>query len=82
MVRTGGLRYVCDLRAAMGSRIQHMYVNDRPVEAGKTYKVAGWAPVAEEARAAGGAPIWEIVELYLRSRKTVKPLRPNVPRLV
>jgi sulfur-oxidizing protein SoxB len=82
MVRTGGLRYVCDPRAPMGSRIQHMYVDDRPLEANRTYKVAGWAPVAEEARTAGGAPIWDIVELYLRSRKTVKPLRPNIPRLI
>jgi sulfur-oxidizing protein SoxB len=82
MVRTGGLRYVCAPRAAMGSRIQHMYVGDRPVEANRNYKVAGWAPVSEEARAAGGPPVWELVELYLRSRKSIKPLRPNVPRLV
>ena len=82
MVRTGGLRYACNPRAAIGSRISDMMLNDRPLEAGKTYKVAGWAPVSEDARAAGGPPIWEIVELYLRSRKTIKPSPLNLPRLI
>ena len=82
MVRTGGLRYACNPRAAIGSRISDMMLNGRPLEADKTYKVAGWAPVSEEARAAGGPPIWEIVELYLRSRKTIKPSPLNLPRLI
>jgi len=82
MVRVGGLRYACRPGATMGSRISEMWLNDRPIEADKTYKVAGWAPVAEEARTAGGAPIWDIVELYLRSRKTVKPAHLNLPRLL
>ena len=29
-----------------------------------------------------GPPIWEIVELYLRSRKTIKPSPLNLPRLI
>jgi sulfur-oxidizing protein SoxB len=66
----------------MGSRISEMYLDDRPIEAGKTYKVAGWAAVGEEARAAGGAPVWDIVELYLRSHKTIKPSHLNLPRLI
>jgi sulfur-oxidizing protein SoxB len=82
MVRTGGLRYACNIRAPMGSRISRMYVDDRPLEADKTYKVAGWAPVAEEARNSSNPPVWELVELYLRSRKTVKRLHPNVPALL
>ncbi len=82
MVRVGGMRYACRPAAAIGSRISDMWLNDRPIEADKTYKVAGWAPVAEEARATGGAPIWEIVELYLRSRKTIKPSQLNLPRLL
>jgi sulfur-oxidizing protein SoxB len=43
--------------------------------------VASWAPVSPEARAAGGEPIWEVVARYLRDRKTVAPLAPNVPAL-
>jgi S-sulfosulfanyl-L-cysteine sulfohydrolase len=82
MVRVGGMTYACKPREKIGARISGMMLNGFPVEANRTYKVAGWAPVAEEARAAGGAPIWEIVELYLRSRKSIKPLQLNLPRLL
>jgi sulfur-oxidizing protein SoxB len=82
MVRVGGMSYACNIRAKIGSRISALSLNGFPIEAGKTYQVAGWAPVSEEARAAGGTPIWEIVELYLRSRKTLKPPQLNLPRLV
>ena len=82
MVRVGGLRYTCRPGAKIGSRISDMSLGLRAIEADKTYKVAGWAPVAEEARAAGGAPIWEVVELYLRSRKTIKAPQLNLPRLL
>jgi sulfur-oxidizing protein SoxB len=37
----------------MGARITDMRLARKPVDAGKTYKVAGWAPVAEEASKAG-----------------------------
>jgi sulfur-oxidizing protein SoxB len=82
MVRVGGMRYACNPRAKIGSRISDLWLNDKPIEADKTYKVAGWAPVAEEARNGSGPPIWEIVELYLRSRKTLKPSHLNLPRLL
>ena len=52
MVRVGGMRYTIDPRAAMGKRITRMELGGKPLEAGKTYKVAGWAPVSEEAKAA------------------------------
>ncbi len=55
MVRVGGLQYTIDPTAGMGKRISDMRLAGKPLEAGKTYKVAGWAPVAEEARQAGGA---------------------------
>ena len=45
----------------------------------KKYKVAGWASVSEEARAAGGEPIWDVMARYLRARKTIPPLALNVP---
>ena len=51
----------------------------KPVEASKTYKVAGWAPVAE---GASGQPIWEVVTQYLKSRKTIAPPKLSLPRLV
>ena len=82
MVRVGGLQYTCDPAAAMGSRITAMALNGSPLSADKRYKVAGWAPVSEEARLAGGEPIWELMERYLRGQKTVRPPVLNVPKLV
>ncbi|HJW11373.1 MAG TPA: thiosulfohydrolase SoxB, partial [Albitalea sp.] len=62
MVRVGGLTYACAPAAAMGSRISDMRLNGRPIEAANTYKVAGWAPVAEQARGAGNKQVWDVVE--------------------
>ncbi|MBX3659304.1 MAG: thiosulfohydrolase SoxB [Ramlibacter sp.] len=80
MVRVGGLTYTCDPLATMGHRIQDMRLNGRLLEAGKTYKVAGWAPVAEASRNAG-PPIWEVMETWLRSHGTLKAPVLNTPRL-
>jgi sulfur-oxidizing protein SoxB len=59
-----------------------MRLHGSPLEAGKKYRVASWAPVSEEARSAGGEPIWEVVARYLRARKTIKPPTLNLPRLI
>jgi sulfur-oxidizing protein SoxB len=83
MVRVGGLTYTMTPGAKMGSRIGDMRLNDRPIEAGKTYKVAGWAPVAEEARSAGNKPVWDVVEAWLKQQGgRIKPRRINTPKLV
>jgi sulfur-oxidizing protein SoxB len=46
--------------------------------------VAGWAPVAEEARTAPGVkPVWDVVETWLKSQGgRVKARTINTPRLV
>ena len=82
MVRVGGLQYQCDPTAGAGKRISDMRLNGQLLEADKKYKVAGWAPVAEEAKNAGNKQIWEIVEPWLKDQKVIKPGRPNEPRLV
>jgi sulfur-oxidizing protein SoxB len=82
MVRVGGLQYTCEPRARMGARIGGMRLNDRPIEAGKRYKVAGWAPVTDDAITSGGEPIWELAARYLRAQKTIAPRTPNRPRLL
>ena len=69
MVRVGGLSYAIDPRAKMGGRITRMTLGGKPLDAAKKYKVAGWAPVSEEAKAAGGEPIWEVIARYLRAQK-------------
>ncbi|MBN1204767.1 MAG: thiosulfohydrolase SoxB [Myxococcaceae bacterium] len=82
MVRVGGLSYTCDPAAKAGERIQELRLGGKPLEAGKKYKVAGWAPVSEEAKDAGGEPIWELLARYLRAQKTLKPRQPNLPKLL
>jgi sulfur-oxidizing protein SoxB len=82
MVRVGGLTYACEPGAGMGRRIQDMRLDGRPIEPGKMYKVAGWAPVSEEAKAAGNKPVWEIVEQWLRAKGRVSPRKLNTPRLI
>jgi sulfur-oxidizing protein SoxB len=68
MVRVGGLEYSCNPVGTMGNRINDMRLKGKPIEAGKKYKVAGWAPVAEEARSAGNPMVWDVVETWLKSR--------------
>jgi sulfur-oxidizing protein SoxB len=87
MVRVGGLAYTCDPNARMGSRITDMRLKGQPLEAGKTYKVAGWAPVAEEATRAGHPMVWDVVETWLKDSGRnpggrVRPRSINTPRLV
>jgi sulfur-oxidizing protein SoxB len=81
MVRTGGLTYACEPGAKMGNRIQNMRLNGKLIEADKTYKVAGWAPVAQASKNAG-PPVWEVVESYLKSKKVIQPVKPNTPQLL
>ena len=82
MVRVGGLEYSCTPGAAAGERITSMRLKGRPIEADKTYKVGGWAPVAQAAKDAAGEPIWGVVEAWLRDHKVVGPRRLNQPNLV
>jgi sulfur-oxidizing protein SoxB len=87
MVRVGGLQYTMTPGEKMGSRISDMRLAGKPIEAGKNYKVAGWAPVAEEAARAGNKPVWDVVETWLKDKSRhpggrVKPRRINTPKLV
>jgi sulfur-oxidizing protein SoxB len=81
MVRVGGLRYAIDPRAGMGKRITGMTLGGKPLDAARKYKVAGWAPVSEEARAAGGEPVWDVIARYLRAQKTIAPRALNLPQV-
>ena len=81
MVRVGGLSYAIAPNAQMGSRITSMTLRGKPMDAAKKYKVAGWAPVSEEAKAAGGEPVWDVMTRYLKAQKTIKPLKLNLPKV-
>jgi S-sulfosulfanyl-L-cysteine sulfohydrolase len=82
MVRVGGLQYACAPNAKMGERIQNMRLNGKLIEADKIYKVAGWAPVSVEAKNAGGKPIWDVVETWLKAKKNIAPRKLNSPALI
>ena len=66
MVRVGGLSYTCAPAEPAGKRISELKLdNGRRLEAGRNYKVAGWASV----NAQNGAPVWDVVAKYLRAGK-------------
>jgi sulfur-oxidizing protein SoxB len=78
MVRVGGLQYTIDPAGKMGGRISDMRLKGKPIEPGKTYKLAGWAPVHEGQKT---EPIWDVVARYLRDQKVVKPVKLNTPTI-
>jgi S-sulfosulfanyl-L-cysteine sulfohydrolase len=84
-VRVGGPTYTMTPGAKIGARIDDMRLNGRPLDADKSYKVAGWAPVTEAVRdAPGNQPVWDVVETWLRHQEggRVKPRRINTPKLL
>ena len=82
MVRVGGMQYSCNPLAAMGQRIDDMRLNGKLIEADKKYKVAGWAPVAEEAKSAGHKLVWDVAEQWLQaSGGKVTQRHLNTPKL-
>ena len=79
MVRVGGLSYACEPRAKTGRRISDLRLQGKPLEADKTYRVAGWASVGEGVT---GEPVWDVVARHLRERRSIAPVKLNLPRLV
>jgi sulfur-oxidizing protein SoxB len=74
MVRVGGMDYTCAPNATQGRRISAMRLDDgASLEAGKTYRVAGWASVNPQQ----GKPVSDVVASYLRAKKTLSIKRIN-----
>lgn len=79
MVRVGGLNYRFDPLQTMGKRVSDMTLdNGDPVEAGKNYRVAGWATVGSQAP---GEPVWDTVATYLKDIKIANVEKINTPVL-
>jgi sulfur-oxidizing protein SoxB len=75
MVRVGGLAYTCSPNETVGKRISELKLdNGHALEAGKRYKVAGWASVNEQS----GAPVWDVVAKHLKSGKPPNRSAPGV----
>ena len=81
MVRVGGMSYSCRPTNGMGQRIDDLRLKGKPIEADRKYKVAGWAPVSEEAKNTGGKPIWDLVEPWLKAKGRVSTPVLNLPKL-
>ena len=75
MVRVGGMGYAIDIGKPAGSRISEMthLTSGKPIEAGKTYSVAGWASINENTE---GPPIWDVVAAHVGKTGAVK-VEPN-----
>ena len=56
-----------------------MRLTGKPIEANKTYKVAGWASVSQYLE---GIPIWDTVSNYLREKKVVSIKELNHPKIL
>jgi S-sulfosulfanyl-L-cysteine sulfohydrolase len=80
MVRVGGMTYALDPSARIGSRVFDLRRQGKPLDPGRRYKVAGWAPVGDVPP--GAEPVWDLLTRYLRDRRTIPPLKPGLPRLV
>jgi sulfur-oxidizing protein SoxB len=66
MVRVRGITYTCMPAEPAGRRISDLKLDDgRPLDAAKTYKVAGWASTNEQ----NGTPVWDILARHLTSPK-------------
>ena len=70
MVRVRGLTYTCTPAETVGKRISDLKLDKgHALEAGKSYKVAGWASVNPQS----GKPVWDVFADYLRSGETLLP---------
>ena len=78
MVRSGGLQYSIAPLAQAGSRISELTLDGKPIDANKTYKVAGWASVQQ----VEGEPIWDVVARWLKVQGRVQGVRANQPEVM
>ncbi len=70
MVRVGGMSYTCSPKADIGGRISNMTLlkTGQPIEADRTYVVAGWASVNQATK---GPAIYDLMEKYITDKKVI-----------
>jgi sulfur-oxidizing protein SoxB len=70
MVRVGGMSYAIDVSKPIGSRISNMRLaNGTPIEATKSYVVAGWASINQGTE---GPSIYDVLTTYLQKQQVVR----------
>ena len=79
MVRVGGLTYTIDPAATIGRRISQLEFAGKPLDAAKTYRVAGWASVNPQPDEL--PDIWDVVSEYLVDTRVVRDVALNLPRV-
>ena len=78
MVRVGGMSYALDVGQPIGRRISDMRRtrDDSPIEADRSYVVAGWASVNEGTE---GPPVFDLVARHIERQGVVR--LPPAPRV-
>ena len=62
MVRVGGFTYICTPAESIGRRVSDLKLDSgHSLDAGRSYKVAGWASVNEQR----GIPVWDVLARHL-----------------
>ncbi|MDH5649815.1 MAG: thiosulfohydrolase SoxB [Gammaproteobacteria bacterium] len=79
MVRIGGLKYSIAPNEKIGNRISDLELGGKPLDPNKRYLVAGWASVQEQSE--DKTKIWDVVEEYLRDKKTINITEINTPKI-
>lgn len=74
MVRVGGMAYSCAPKESIGNRISNMTMikTGEPIEADRSYVVAGWASVNEGVE---GPAVYDLMENYITRHKVI-----DIPR--
>ena len=79
MLRVAPLMYTIDPTKLIGQRISDLELNGKPINPGKTYKIALWASFVKQP---DDLPdIWDVVAEHLRDIKTVNIKELNQPRI-
>ncbi len=70
MVRVGGMGFTFDISKKMGDRVSDMTLlsTGEPIDPAKSYVVAGWASVNENAE---GPPIYDVVKSYIKKKQVI-----------
>tara|TARA_B110000196_G_C21129144_1_gene657510 strand:+ start:429 stop:2180 length:1752 start_codon:yes stop_codon:yes gene_type:complete len=77
MVRVGGLTYTIDPAAKIGRRISQLEFAGKPLDAAKTYRVAGWASVNPQPDELPN--IWDVLSEYLMDTRVIRNVTLNLP---
>jgi len=79
MVRVGGLQYTIDPTKPIGQRLSNLMIGGKPVDPNRSYKTSGWASINPQPDEL--PEIWDVVAQYLRSKKVIKEVKANVPKV-